>query len=218
MVKVALGMMSGTSCDGVDVALLETDGENKIQFLGGLTVPYEDDLRQRLLEAAQFDVPIADLLRIERDISQCHVEAVKQLAKSAPEAYARVEIVGFHGHTVRHLPNERLTLQIGNPWLLAEELGLEVVTDYRRCDMACGGQGAPLVAMFHRALFAGEPRPTMVLNLGGVANVTWLGPKDEIIAGDTGPGCGLMDEWAQTMADLPHDRDGRLAKAGTVDR
>ena len=98
-----------------------------------------------------------------------------------------------------------------------KEFGLPVVSDFRRCDMVAGGQGAPLVAMFHRALFTGEPRPTVVLNLGGVANVTWLGKNDEIIAGDSGPGCGLIDEWAQTMADLHHDKDGRLALAGKVD-
>jgi anhydro-N-acetylmuramic acid kinase len=101
---------------------------------------------------------------------------------------------------------------------LAREFAVPVVSDFRRCDMAAGGQGAPLVAMFHQALLADEPRPTVVLNLGGVANVTWLGDRDQIIAGDTGPGCGLIDEWVQTMADLPHDRDGLLAAAGRVDR
>jgi anhydro-N-acetylmuramic acid kinase len=108
-------------------------------------------------------------------------------------------------------------MQIGNPWILAKEFQIPVVTDFRRCDMAAGGQGAPLVAMFHQALFAGDPHPTLVLNLGGVANVTWLGENNKIIAGDTGPGCGLLDEWVQTMADLPHDRDGQLALAGKVD-
>jgi anhydro-N-acetylmuramic acid kinase len=108
-------------------------------------------------------------------------------------------------------------MQIGNPWILGRDLALPIVSDFRRCDIAGGGQGAPLVGMFHRALFNKEPRPTVVLNLGGVANVTWLGEHDEIIAGDTGPGCGLIDEWAQTMADLPHDRDGHLALAGKVD-
>jgi len=217
MATVALGLMSGTSCDGVDAAILSTDGENRVEFLGGLTHPYDDDLRQRLQEASQIDVPLADLLRIEKDISKYHVAAVRLLAQQQPGPFARVTVIGFHGHTVRHLPDEALTWQIGNPWLLAAALGLPVVHDFRRCDVAAGGQGAPLVAMFHRALFSGEPRPTLILNLGGVANVTWLGPHDEIIAGDTGPGCGLMDEWAQTMADLPHDRDGKLARAGRVD-
>ena len=112
------------------------------------------------------------------------------------------------------MPNEQITLQIGNPWLLAEKTGMRVVFDFRRHDMAMGGQGAPLVAMFHRALFPNEPRPTLILNLGGVANITWLGENDEIIAGDTGPGCGLFDEWIQEMAGLSHDKDGRSRRQG----
>jgi anhydro-N-acetylmuramic acid kinase len=217
MATVAVGLMSGTSGDGVDAALLDTDGENKIGFLGGFTLPYDDDLRGRLLEASQHDVPLSEVLRIEKEVSEHHVEAVKRLLAEHPKLAKKVEIVGFHGHTVRHSASEGITMQIGNPWILSRDLQLPVVSDFRRCDIAGGGQGAPLVAMFHRALFSSEPRPTVVLNLGGVANVTWLGENDEIIAGDTGPGCGLLDEWAQTMADLPHDRDGHLALAGEVD-
>jgi len=216
MSTFAIGLMSGTSGDGVDAAMLETDGNDKISFVGGLTVPYEDELRGRLLEASQHDVPLAEVLRLEKEISHLHLEATRKLMQKHPAEAKKLSVIGFHGHTVRHVPNEGLTMQIGNPWLLANDLNLPVVTDFRRCDMALGGQGAPLVAMFHRALFIEEPRPTLVLNLGGVANVTWLGEKDEIIAGDTGPGCGLIDEWAQSMADLPHDRDGKLALAGQV--
>ena len=201
----------------VDAALLKTDGESDIEFLGGLTLPYEDELRVRLQEASQHDVPLTEMLRLEDEISRQHIQAVQDLLRQQAAEADKVEVIGFHGHTVRHLPGKGLTLQIGNPWLLAKEFGLPVVSDFRRCDMAARGQGAPLVAMFHRALFATESRPTVVLNLGGVANVTWLGENDEIIAGDSGPGCGLIDEWAQTMADLPHDRDGRLALSGKVD-
>ena len=217
MSKIAIGLMSGTSCDGVDAAILETDGESQISFLGGVTLSYEDDLRGRLREASQHDVPIEEVLRLEKEVSEAHLQATRQLLDQHSKLRKRVSVLGFHGHTIRHIPREGLTMQIGNPWILAKELMIPVVTDFRRCDMSLGGQGAPLVAMFHRALFTSEPRPTLVLNLGGVANVTWLGKNDEIIAGDTGPGCGLIDEWAQTMADLPHDRDGQLASAGKVD-
>lgn len=213
----AIGLMSGTSCDGVDAALLDTDGENEIRFFGGLTVPYEDELRFRILEASQHDVPIVEMLRIEKELTTCHAAAVEKLRNKHPDETGLATVIGFHGHTVRHVPSEGLTLQIGNPWQLAQATGLPVVTDFRRHDMSLSGQGAPLVAMFHRALFAKDPRPTLVLNLGGVANVTWLGENEEIIAGDTGPGCGLIDEWAQEMAELRHDRDGKLALAGTID-
>ena len=217
MTKIAIGLMSGTSCDGVDAALLKTDGESDIDFLGGLTVHYEGDLRARLQEASQHDVPLTEVLRIEDEVTGQHIIAVQRLLEQYPADAQKAELIGFHGHTVRHVPGEGLTMQIGNPWRLAKEFNLPVISDFRRCDMTAGGQGAPLVAMFHRALFTSEPRPTVVLNLGGVANVTWMGENDEIIAGDSGPGCGLIDEWVQTMADMKHDVDGKLALAGKVD-
>ena len=217
MATIVAGLMSGTSGDGVDVAALSTDGHNQIELLGGLTHPYPEELRLRVLEASQHDVPILEMLRLEKEVTQHHVEAVERLFGQLGKKARQVELIGFHGHTVRHVPSEGLTMQIGNPWLLAHALDLPVVSDFRRSDMADHGQGAPLVSLFHQALFAKERRPTLVLNLGGVANVTWLGSQNEIIGGDTGPGCGLIDEWAQTMADLPHDRDGQLASTGTVD-
>ncbi len=217
MAMIVAGLMSGTSGDGVDVAVLNTNGLDQIDLLGGLTRPYPEELRLRLLEASQHDVPILEILRLEKELSLHHVEAVRLLYGQLGKKAGRVELIGFHGHTVRHVPSEGLTMQIGNPWLLAHALGVPVVSDFRRSDMADGGQGAPLVSLFHQALFAKEEHPTLVLNLGGVANVTWLGSQHEIIGGDTGPGCGLIDEWAQAMADLPHDRDGQLASAGSVD-
>lgn len=212
----AVGLMSGTSADGVDAALLRTDGESRIKVLGGLTVPYDDDTRDRLLEASQHDVPLSDLLRLEKHVTSIHAEAVDTLVRQCEKDAGKLEVIGFHGHTVRHIPDEALTYQIGNAWQLAEATGARVVSDFRRNDIALGGQGAPLAAMFHRALFANESLPVAVLNLGGVANVTWLGEGDALIAGDTGPGCGLLDEWAQEMAGLSHDVDGRLALAGKV--
>ena len=212
----AVGLMSGTSADGVDAAMLRTDGESQIEVIGGLTIPFEGDLRGRLLEASQHDVPISDLLRLERDMTEAHAQAVKALFAAHPAEAEAAEVIGFHGHTVRHLPDEALTHQLGNPWQLAHATGKRVVTDFRRNDIAAGGQGAPLASMFHRALFAGDDLPVAVLNLGGVANVTWLGEGGALIAGDTGPGCGLLDEWTQEMAGLPHDKDGKLASAGQV--
>lgn len=210
--------MSGTSADGVDAALLRTDGEAHIEFLGGTTLLYDDELRFRVLETSQHDVRLVELLRLERDLTLHHAEAVKQLLATVATPSHPPTLIGFHGHTVRHVPDESLSMQIGNPWLLAEETGLPVVTDFRRRDIAKSGQGAPLASMFHRALFHSQPRPVAILNLGGVANITWLGKDDQIIAGDTGPGCGLLDEWVQEMAQMPHDKDGQLALKGSVDQ
>ncbi|TWT87230.1 Anhydro-N-acetylmuramic acid kinase [Pseudobythopirellula maris] len=212
----AIGLMSGTSADGVDAALLRTDGESRIEFCGGITLHYSSEMRWRLLEASQHDIPITELLRLERDITLYHAQAIEKLREKHGDKDHPPKLVGFHGHTIRHVPNEQITLQIGNPWLLANRTGLPVVSDFRRNDIANEGQGAPLVSMFHSAIFDSEPRPVAVLNLGGVANVTWLGGEGRIIAGDTGPGCGLLDEWVQEMADMPHDRDGQLALRGSV--
>jgi anhydro-N-acetylmuramic acid kinase len=212
----AVGLMSGTSADGADAALIATDGENAIEFFGGITLPYDSDLRARVLDASQHDVPILELARVERDITLHHAKAVAELRKALPRESQGTSLIGFHGHTVRHVGSEQITWQIGNPWLLAARTGKRVVSDFRRNDMAQGGQGAPLVGMFHRALWSNEKKPTVVLNLGGVANITWLGENDEIIAGDTGPGCGLLDEWIEEMAGMPHDEDGRIATQGKV--
>jgi anhydro-N-acetylmuramic acid kinase len=213
----ALGLMSGTSADGADVALIATDGENEIQFFGGLTLPYDRDLRARVLEASHYDVPLLEVARVERDITLHHADAVAELLKTLPkETVEGTNIIGFHGHTIRHIASEQICWQLANPWLLAERTGMRVVNDFRRHDVAVGGQGAPLVGMFHRALFAKEQRPTVILNLGGVANITWLGEHEEIIAGDTGPGCGLLDEWIQEMSGQSHDEDGKIALQGKV--
>jgi anhydro-N-acetylmuramic acid kinase len=214
----ALGLMSGTSADGADVALIATDGENAIEFFGGLTLPYDRELRARILEASQHDVPLTELARIERDITLHHAEAVAELLRTLPREAEGCDLIGFHGHTVRHITSELICWQISNPWLLAEKTGMRVVSDFRRHDIAVGGQGAPLVAMFHRALFTHEVRPCVILNLGGVANITWLGEHEEIIAGDTGPGCGLLDEWIEEMSGHSHDKDGEIAQRGQVDK
>ncbi len=213
---LAIGLMSGTSADGVDAALISTDGEDFVEFHGGLTHKYDPELRSRVLEASQHNVRLDELLLLERQLTLHHAEAVQALERQLGAKAKQARLVGFHGHTVRHIPGEQVTLQLGNPWLLAEQTAKRVVSDFRRHDMALGGQGAPLVALFHQALFRHEDQPVAVLNLGGVANLTWIGPDGTIIAGDSGPGCGLLDEWAQEMAGLHHDIDGQLAAQGIV--
>lgn len=216
--RAAIGLMSGTSADGVDAALITTDGEEIVEFHGGLTLKYSPELRARVLEASQHNVRLEELLLLERDLTLHHAEAIFALERQLGEPAISTKLVGFHGHTVRHIPAEGVTMQLGNPWLLAEKTGKQVVSDFRRRDMARGGQGAPLASFFHQALFRDEKNTIGVLNLGGVANLTWLGRDGTIIAGDTGPGCGLLDEWAQEMAGLSHDIDGQLASQGTVHR
>jgi anhydro-N-acetylmuramic acid kinase len=213
----SIGLISASSGDSVEAAVIDTDGQDCILPLGGVSLPYEESLRWRILEATQNDLPTTEILRLEKQLTAHHARAFQKLREAFPAETREASLVGFQGHTIRHLPAEGLTHQLGNPWQLAEATGLPVVSDFRRHDMSTGGQGGPLAAMFHWALMATEPRPALMLNLGFVASVTWLSKQNEIIAGDTGPGIGLLNEWVQEMAEMPNDLDGRFAAQGQVD-
>lgn len=213
----SVGLLAASSGDGVEAAVIDTDGRDEIVPLGGVSLPYDKRLRWRVLEATQNDLPTTEILRLEKQLTEHLAQAFAKLRVEFQTETDGIEIVGLQGHTLRHIPSEGLTYQLGNPWQLAEAIKLPVVSDFRRHDMAIGGQGAPLAAMFHWAHMANEPRPALMLHLGSVASVTWLSTENEIIAGDTGPGVGLLNEWVQEMAELPHDLDGRVAGEGRVD-
>ena len=206
--------MSGTSLDGVDAAAIETDGETVAAFGPSLTLPYEPGLRadlRRLIDLADGLDRDDPLVRaVEARLTARHAEAIRALGWPA-------DLVGFHGQTILHRPENRLTWQIGDAQRLARETATRVVDDFRGRDVAEGGQGAPLVPLFHAALACRLPKPLLVLNLGGVANVTWLGEDGGIAACDTGPGCALLDDWAMRHTGAPMDRDGALAAAGRPD-
>ncbi len=210
----AIGLMSGTSLDGVDAALVETDGENLVSLGPALTRPYDPalrrDLRSLLDQAPQLRGTEPFLLEITQRLTEAHADAISALDVAA-------DMVGFHGQTVLHRPAERRTWQIGDASLLAKLTGLPVAHDFRSADISGGGEGAPLAPVFHAALAHALPRPLAVLNLGGVANVTYIGAEGTLLAGDTGPGNALLDDWAFSHTGLPCDRDGNLARAGRAD-
>ncbi len=208
----AIGLMSGTSLDGVDAAWLETDGERIHAFGPTLTVPYTPELRARLRHLIDLGeaAPPGLVGEAEDALTRIHADAVRALATPA-------DIIGFHGQTILHAPHRRLTWQIGRPRDLAERTGIPVAHDFRQADVAAGGQGAPLVPVFHAALAAGLPRPLLVVNIGGVANVTFIGADGTLLACDTGPGNALLDDWMAQRTGTPIDRDGRAAAAGTPD-
>ena len=207
----AIGLMSGTSFDGIDVAMIETDGRKRVIPGAALTFPYPPHFREKLRPVLGGVGPVAD---VEKELTRLHAEAVESFLHRHPENAA--ELVGFHGHTVLHRPAERRTWQIGDAALLANLLGLDVVADFRSADVAAGGEGAPLAPLFHAALASALPKPIAVLNIGGVANVTWIGGPDEILAFDTGPGNALIDDWVYRHTGAAADHDGALARAGTV--
>jgi anhydro-N-acetylmuramic acid kinase len=208
--------MSGTSLDGIDVAVLETDGEDEVRTGPSLTVPYDNDFRTRLRGVLGETADEAAIGRIERELTLLHAEAVERLI--AQHAVTGVALIGFHGHTILHRPEAGQTRQIGNGALLAERLGIGVVSDFRSADVAAGGQGAPFAPAYHWALARRMERPLAVLNLGGVGNVTAIGAADDdIVAFDTGPGNAMIDDWMLRHTGRPVDQDGALAARGKVD-
>jgi len=222
--KWALGLMSGTSLDGIDATLIKTDGEYISEFGPWLTLPFDEAMLKILREAVHGR---GDMLVAEQAITLKHAEAVKALLKQADMSHKDVHVIGFHGQTVSHRPQEHITWQIGNGALLAEKTGIDVVCDFRRRDMAAGGEGAPLVPLYHAALARRMELPIAVLNIGGIANVTWIGRSEsaatelmdlDILAFDTGPGNVMLNEWILKMTGQDYDRDGKLALAGKADK
>ncbi len=211
---LTIGLMSGTSMDGVDAALLETDGEDAVGPLGFVSLPYRET-EQAAIRAA-LGAGDGEKVRIARTVvTEAHIRAVFRLLEKT--GARRVTAIGFHGHTLDHRPQDRFTLQVGDAARLARETGIPVVADFRSADVAAGGQGAPLAPVYHRARLAGEACPIAVLNIGGVANVTWIGRDGAMLAFDTGPGNALIDDWCRRHTGKPMDRDGRLAAQGRVD-
>ncbi len=209
----AIGLMSGTSLDGIDAALVRTDGEIVYELGPWRTTSYTPELRERLRASlgGHGDEELS------RAVTDAHGAAVTALIEVSSIARSDVRIVGFHGHTLLHRPARRVTVQVGDGAALAEMLEIDVVGDFRSDDIAAGGQGAPLAPVYHAALAAGLARPLAILNVGGVANVTWMGADDTLVAFDTGPGNALIDDWARCHLGEPMDRGGRLAATGAVD-
>src|SRR5271154_5554885 len=180
----ALGLMSGTSLDGIDVATVESDGAAQVTNGPALTIPYPDDFRERLRAVLGGAGAVA---AVEEELTRLHAAAVADFRARHPQT--RVELIGLHGHTILHEPENRRTWQIGDGALLARLTGCDVVADFRSADVAAGGEGAPLAPLYHAALASDLPKPLAVLNLGGVGNVTWIGPGDkygdDILAFDT---------------------------------
>ena len=214
----ALGLMSGTSVDGVDVALIETDGERLASLGPVLTVPYTDDVRRLIRAAFGAEQANEATAAAERAVTEAHLDAVRRWSRESGVALSTLDIVGFHGQTITHRPENCFTWQIGDGGILAKALGVRVVNDLRGADVLAGGQGAPLVPIYHAALVRDLPRPLAVMNIGGVANVTWIGVDGTLLAFDTGPGNGPIDDWCARRAGRRFDEDGALAASGKVDR
>ncbi|MDP1026134.1 anhydro-N-acetylmuramic acid kinase [Sphingomonas sp. KR1UV-12] len=221
---LAIGLMSGTSLDGIDAALIETDGQALGRPLAFRGEAYSDAARAELAEATRIALTY-DRPRLSPEIAaaadlvvRTHALAVHKLLREAGVEADKVDVIGFHGQTVAHRPDRGWTWQIGDGAQLAAACGITTVSDFRSADVAAGGQGAPLLPIYHAALTAGLERPVAVLNLGGVANVTWIGADGALVAFDTGPANGLIDSWIEETSGARFDTDGALAAAGRVDQ
>ena len=206
----AIGLMSGTVLDGeIDVALIETDGYDYVRPLRYMAHPYSKDVRDKVRSCFGKKEPDGDTAEAERLVTDLHIEAVKAFGEEA-------DVIGFHGQTITHDPAGGFTWQLGDGERLARETGITTVYDMRQADVKAGGQGAPLLPFYHKALMADHKKPVAVLNIGGVANLTYIGSEslDDILAFDTGPGNALMDDFIFARLGYSYDKDGALASVG----
>lgn len=215
-----LGLISGTSADGIDAALVSFEHERP-RLLAARTHPWPDALREQILAVAQGEAAL-DLDAFGRlDVALGHgfAEAALALLRESGTSAAVVRAIGSHGQTLRHRPTGEypFTLQLGDPATIAERCGIDVVADFRRADVAAGGQGAPLLPAVHAMLLAHPGHARVVLNLGGIANITVLGADGSVSGFDTGPANGLMDAWCLRHHGAAFDRDGRFAASGRAD-
>jgi anhydro-N-acetylmuramic acid kinase len=213
--QAAIGAISGTSMDGIDVALIESDGEARLKNGPAATFPYPPAVAQRLRAVvADLSEAQAPQLELERLVTDAHVAAIEAFLDRYSLARERVALVGMHGQTILHRPRFGLTRQLCDGARAAAALGIDVVSDFRSADVAAGGEGAPLAPVYHAAMAAGLERPLMILNWGGVGNVTYLGSEEEIIAFDTGPANALIDDFLIVRRGLKFDENGALGGSG----
>lgn len=224
---LAIGLMSGTSLDGIDAAIIQTDGRNIKRYGKTFHLPFtkqqQDLLLDALAQAKKVGSPTtkSNSIRIaEGLINNLHYDAVTKIIEMNELEPKDIAVIGFHGQTLLHNPDENWSWQIGDGRELATRLGIQVVNDFRRFDVENGGQGAPLVPIYHRALLPEQKNnyPIALLNIGGVANITWIGGEDaeQMVAFDTGPGNALLDDWVRNHSDHPYDKDGIMSSKGEV--
>ena len=214
----AIGVISGTSMDGIDVAFVATDGAAQVTPGAGASYPYPPNLR------AELQALIADPARarhdgladLEQAVTRAHCAAVTRFMREQGLTQADIDLVGLHGQTVFHRPQDRFTRQLLDGARAAQLLGMDVVNQFRHADVAAGGEGAPFVPLYHQALAAQLATPLMVLNWGGVGNVTYLSDAPPL-AFDTGPANALVDDWVLRHFGMPYDADGTICASGVAD-
>lgn len=217
-IYTVIGLMSGTSLDGIDAALIRTDGLDFVEPVAFLTVPYEPVVRDALRACLGLSTDTdGRVTRAERLMTDAHAETVLNLLHLARISAEQVDLVGFHGQTIFHDPAHGFTWQIGDGAALAQKTGIPVINDFRTADVKAGGQGAPLIPVYHAALASTLEKPVAILNIGGVSNVTVIEDDGTVLAFDVGPGNALINDWVRNHTGAEYDADGAYALKGRVD-
>lgn len=211
--ELYIGFMSGTSLDGVDASLIRTNGIDEFEAIENVHVPYHVDFRNKMQKFLGLEKLAPDL---EKQLTEFHIEAAHKLLKKKNLKSSEIRALGFHGQTIYHKPQDSITIQAGDPDLLARRTNIDVVYDFRKRDVSLGGEGAPLVPIFHKLLMRNQDLPVAVINIGGVANITYI-EKENLVAFDTGPGVALIDDAMNRYFQKPFDENGKVAATGKID-
>ncbi len=213
--KRALGLMSGSSLDGVNAAVISTDGVDVFEFGPILDVPFEDELREKLrwFHRHYKEAESEEREQLEKEFTEFHAAIVKDIINDYDE---KVDIIGFAGHVIAHNPAEQFILQLGDGQLLANLCGVKTISRFRQADILSGGQGAPLSALYHQALGHDLPKPLAVIDIGGISSLTWIGENGEMLAFDVGPGNNAINDWVFKHSGQHMDYNGKLAATGTI--
>jgi len=224
----AIGLMSGTSGDGIDSSIIESDGENSFNTLGNSFYPYNKEFQSKLRELKEKIEKVKDLKnhkdqinKLEEELTISHFEAIKKLLKKMNKNFNQIDVIGFHGQTIYHSYENKISVQAGDGNLLAKLTNIRVVYNFRENDINNGGQGAPLTPIFHKLLQKKKNLviPLVFINIGGISNITYIGKNKELISFDTGPGNCLIDKYLQLKSNnkIQFDKDGKIAIKGSID-
>ena len=217
----SLGLMSGTSLDGIDASIIKSNGEQFVEIVDDIYLEYDDQLKSKLkktidmcLSQSEFKKLSKNVNEIEKEITFCHAKVCKLILEKNKNI--NIDLVGFHGQTVLHKPQEGYSIQIGDSQLLSKLINKTVVSNFRKNDISNGGQGAPLAPLYHRVILSKikSKLPSVIVNIGGISNITYVDNKNRVISFDTGPGNYLIDKWVKTNSKMEFDDGGLLAKSG----
>lgn len=213
--RLYIGLMSGTSLDGVDASLIKTDGTNSFYPLCNTHIYYDKNFKHEIQKVLNNYYDQISCDSIATILTKYHIDIVHQLLDKANIHPNQVSSIGFHGQTIYHNPARKITKQIGDPNLLSQKTNIDVIYDFRSQDVSLGGQGAPLAPIFHQCLMYQEKKPVAIVNIGGVANITYI-EQQNLIAFDTGPGNAIIDDLMLEYFNEPYDDNGAIAAQGTV--